>query len=109
MASFSGGQPLGNHWKNWYGKDAYDRRRVRVAEASPEFEAAFRQSAKRRKLAPELVAEVLARIEDLRVNGVDEPMTAAPFYWARIDGVAMRAGALLAEARAHGLHTPHKC
>jgi hypothetical protein len=34
-----------DHWKNWYGKDAYYPRRVELVEITAEWEAAFLKSA----------------------------------------------------------------
>jgi hypothetical protein len=40
-----------NHWANWKGKRTYFLERIELAEASPEFQAEFAKSARRRKLS----------------------------------------------------------
>lgn len=98
-----------DHWKNWSGKLAYRVRRVELAEVSPAFEAAFRESAYRRKLSPPFVDDVIARILELRAAGVDRVIDDVDFETARIDRVAREAAACLAGARAFGFRSPHKC
>jgi hypothetical protein len=66
-----------NHWLNWTGKHAYLIRRVHLIELSPEFEAAFRKSARRRRLPTDFVNEVLARVEELRASGLGRAMVPA--------------------------------
>jgi len=50
-----GWEPV-NHWANWTGKRTYFLKRVQIAEASPEFEAAYRRSVLRRKLTEQKIA-----------------------------------------------------
>ena len=96
-----------DHWKNWYGKDAYTVRRVELTEITPEWEAAFLRSARRRKLPQALVDEVLQRINENRAAGIDKVIENVDFAWARIERVASDAAAMLAQGRPRGW--PHKC
>ena len=98
-----------DHGKNWYRKDAYLVRRVELTEITPEWEAAFLKSAKRRKLHQAFVDEVLQRINENRAAGIDKVINHVDFGSAQLEKIAAEFASVFAEARARGYRTPHKC
>jgi hypothetical protein len=96
-----------DHWKNYTGKRAYFLERVEAAEASAEFEAAYRASLKRRKIDPAEAAAFLV---------VREETAGAVQAWRkrlspediRTRGILDAAARELQAARERGYRTPHR-
>jgi hypothetical protein len=55
------------------------------------------------------VDDVLQRIQENRAAGIDKVIDNVDFRSARLENAISEAAALIAEARARGYRTPHKC
>jgi hypothetical protein len=98
-----------DHWANWSGKKAWHRQTVELVEMTQGFEADFLRSARRRKLAREVVEGVVARIYSYREGRGLTPDAIESEAERRNKAILKRAADIFSDARRRGYRTPHKC
>jgi hypothetical protein len=91
------------------GKKMFYLKNVELAESSVRFENAFKRSAMRRKLAPDVQAGVLSRVHELREKIKTHPEAYTPSEPTEVDRTLREVAEMFTEARKRGYRTPHKC